>query len=423
MSIKILTEQILNKIPTIGKWQRKFILHLFPLWMVIRGRYNFTNLSRYGEYIEDTYRNNFARSFDFLTFNQKLVEQSLSKDCILAFDPVFIPKSGKHTNGVQYFYSGCAGREQWGLEFSGIAAVDLWDKTALHLLALQTIRNKKEVSKESTSTPKSPKNSLLEYYANHLISNAECLQKVSNYLAVDAFFSRSTFINPIVEAGFVVFTRLRKDAFMRYLYHGPKRKGRGRPKQYDGRINPLELRADQFTPCAKAEDGSWIAYEAIVNIRAWKRNVRLVVEHQLDEKGQIKSYKLYVCTDTEQSGGNVKHAYNSRFQIEFLYRDGKQHAGLNHCQARSEEKLFFHLNTALTCVSLAKVAYHLIPLPKAMQIDEKLKEKPFSMADIKNTLSNEFLFNRIISLFGLNPNSNKIKTIRDKFCSFGNIAA
>lgn len=415
MRVKLLTAQILKKIPTIGKCQRKFILHLFPLWLVIRGRYNFMNLSRYGEYIEDTYRNNFARSFDFLTFNQKLVEESLSKDCILAFDPVFIPKSGKHTKGVHYFYSGCAGREQWGLEFSGIAAIDLQDKTALHLVALQTL---KEDIEQNT-----PNNSLLEYYAHHLIENKECLQKVSKNIAVDAFFARSTFIHPIVEAGFTVFTRLRKDSHMRYLYHGPRRKGRGRPKQYDGRIHPLKLRADQFTACAKAKDGSWIAYEAVVNIRAWKRNVRLVVEHQLDEKGQIKSYKLYVCTDPQQSGGNVKHTYNARFQIEFLYRDAKQHTGLNHCQARSKEKLFFHLNTALTCVSLAKVAYHLKPRQQAMDKEGRFIQKPFSMADIKNTLTNEFFFDRIISLFQINPNSNKIKNIRDTFCSFGNIAA
>lgn len=408
MSIKILTEQILNKLPKVGQWQRKFILHLFPLWMVIRGRYNFINLARYGEYIEDSYRNNFARSFDFLSFNQHLVEQTLSSDRILAFDPVFIPKSGKHTNGVQYFYSGCAGREKWGLEFSGIAAVDLRDKTALHLTAIQT--NKDELT---------PNNSLLEYYAQHLISNAEQLQKTAKIVAVDAFFSRSTFINPVTEAGFVVVTRLRKDAVIRYLYHGPKRKGRGRPKQYDGRVNPLELREDQFTPCAKAEDGSWIAYEAIVNIKAWKRNVRLVVEQTFDENGQIKSYKLYVCTDIQQTGGQIKHAYNSRFQIEFLYRDGKQHAGLNHCQARSEEKLFFHLNTALTCVSLAKVVYHL----SDDFFDEVENKKPFSLADIKNTLTNEFVFNRIISMFGFNPNSNKIKSIRDKFRLFGKIAA
>ena len=368
------------------------------------------NLARHGKYIEDTYRNNFARPFDFLTFNQRLVEQTLSSDCILAFDPVFIPKSGKHTPGVNYFYSGCAGREKWGLEFSGIAAIDLRDRTALHLLALQTQFCKKE-EKDQVGKP----SSLLEYYAQHLISNAKQLQQTSDILVVDAFFSRSTFITPIVEAGFTVVTRLRKDAVIRYLYHGPKRKGRGRPKQYDGRVKPLDLREEQFVPCAQADDGSWIAYEAVVNIKAWKRNVRLVVEHNLDENGQVKSYKLYVCTDTHQIGGLIKHAYNSRFQIEFLYRDGKQHTGLNHCQARAEEKLFFHLNTALTCLSLAKVVHHLNVSRKEGQ--------PFSMADIKGALTNEFLFNRIISMFGFNPNSNKIKSIRDRFKQFGKIAA
>ncbi len=407
MSIKTLTEQILNKLPKIGKWQRNFILHLFPLWMVLRGRYNFVNLSRYGEYIEDTYRKNFARPFDFLSFNQKLVEQSLSENCILAFDPVFIPKSGKHTPGVNYFYSGCAGREKWGLEFSGIAAIDLNDKTALHLTAVQTQKEQQLIA-----------NSFLDYYAQHLISRAEVLQKISKVVAVDAFFARSTFINPMVEAGFVVTTRLRKDAVIRYLYHGPKRKGRGRPKQFDGRVNPLELHDDQFTPCAKAQDGSWIAYEAVVNVKAWKRNVRLVVEHTFDEKDQIKSYKLYVCTDTQQSGGQVKHAYNSRFQIEFLYRDAKQHTGLNHCQARSEEKLFFHLNTALSCVSLAKVAYHINGFKSDFE-----DRNPFSIDDIKNRLTNDFLFNRIISMFGFNPNSIKINQLREEFRQFGNKAA
>jgi hypothetical protein len=263
------------------------------------------------------------------------------------------------------------------IEFSGLAAIDLEDKTALHLEAVQTLRD-------------SENESLLAYYARQITSRSEKLKKISSLIAADAFFAREPFVTALVEQDFHLVTRLRKDLFMRYLYHGPKRKGRGRPKQYDGRIDPKNLRHDQFSVCAESEDGSWIAYEAIVNIRSWKRRVRLVVEHALDENGNIKSYKLYACTDTEMTGAQVKRAYNYRFQIEFLYRDAKQFAGLNHCQARTKEKLHFHLNTALTVVSLAKVAFHLtIPLEQ---------RKAFSMADIKNTHANELFFNRIISL-------------------------
>ena len=169
------------------------------------------------------------------------------------------------------------------------------------------------------------------------------MKKVSSLIAVDAYFSRAPFINALLDENFHVVTRLRKDIVMRYLYHGPKRKGRGRPKKYAGKILPKELDDEQFTVCAKCEGGSWIAYEAVVNIRSWKREVRVVIEHILDETGAVKSYRIYACTDTNMSGGEIKHAYNSRFQIEFLYRDAKQFLGLNHCQARSEEKLHFHV--------------------------------------------------------------------------------
>mgnify|MGYP003439838048 CR=1 FL=1 len=40
--------------------------------------------------------------------------------------------------------------------------------------------------------------------------------------------------------------------------------------------------------------------------------------------------------------GHIIQYYKSRFQIEFFYRDAKQDTGLNHCQARSENKLNFH---------------------------------------------------------------------------------
>lgn len=66
---------------------------------------------------------------------------------------------------------------------------------------------------------------------------------------------------------------------MRYSYHGPKRKGRGRPKKYAGKIVTMKLDDEQFTVCAKCENGSRVAYEAVVNIRSWKREVRVVIEH------------------------------------------------------------------------------------------------------------------------------------------------
>ena len=113
--------------------------NLFSLLLAMRGRYNFYNMARWSCSVESTFRDNYAKTFAWLEFNTLLVDQYLSDDLAIAFDPSFVPKSGKHTPGLGYFYSGCAGRELRGLELSGIAVVDQQDKTALHLEAIQTV--------------------------------------------------------------------------------------------------------------------------------------------------------------------------------------------------------------------------------------------------------------------------------------------
>jgi hypothetical protein len=61
--------------------------------------------------------------------------------------------------------------------------------------------------------------------------------------------------------------------------------------------------------------------------------------------------KFYFSTDLEQYGEKIVRYYRSRFQIEFLYRDAKQFTELTSCQARSENKLDFHFNAALTSIN------------------------------------------------------------------------
>lgn len=77
------------------------------------------------------------------------------------------------------------------------------------------------------------------------------------------------------------------------------------------------------------------------------REINLVVT-KIKKKGNWVN-KLYLASDLEM--------YSARFQIEFLFRDAKQHMG--YTTVRSEilkKKLHFHWNAALTSVSLIKIA-------------------------------------------------------------------
>ena len=372
-----LATSILQNQPELTACQRKFLLHLLQLWLGMNGRHNFVNMARYGDFVESTYRNNFARPVNFLGMNLELVRDNLSKDLILAFDPSFLPKSGKCTDGTGRFWSGCAGKAKRGMEFSGIAAVDLEDKTALHLLAIQTVERHEEES-------------LLDYYASILTINQEKLSKVSKYVVADAYFSRKPFVDQLLDSDFHLVSRLRTDGHLRYLYTGPKENRPGAPRKFDGRVDPRDIRTDVFTPCCQADDKSWIGYSAVVDIKSWKRSARAVIVHDLDEQGQITGHRIYVSTDIALDGGEQLHMYQCRFQQEFLYRDAKQELGLEECQAYSWQKNDFHLNVALTVGSLAKVAHHLQ--------DEQQRSKPFSIADIVTEYRNEYQAVRILTM-------------------------
>ena len=87
---------------------------------------------------------------------------------------------------------------------------------------------------------------------------------------------------------------------------------------------------------------------------------------------------------------------------------------MNSSQARSENKLDRHLNTALTAVNLAKCE-HLA--------SDDYSKKPFSMSDYKTMYHNELLMTIFFRRLGMNPDSKKNKQIINELKRYGTIAA
>ena len=87
------------------------------LFMAIPDRINFLQLGRYGCFSEQTYRNLFEHeTFDWFAFNGSIISKHLTgKRKAIAIDPSYIPKSGKKTPWIGYFWSGCAGEYKRGL--------------------------------------------------------------------------------------------------------------------------------------------------------------------------------------------------------------------------------------------------------------------------------------------------------------------
>ena len=81
--------------------------------------------------------------------------------------------------------------------------------------------------------------------------------------------------------------------------------------------------------------------------------------------------------------------------LNLRFRDAKQSAGLESCQARDERALSFHWNASFACVNLRRVL-----------VEEK-NRKPelaaFSMKSLKQRIFNEHLLELFISKLELDP--------------------
>lgn len=379
-----LVSAILAKMSNIGKWQRQFIVHLIPLFMSIRGRINFMQMSRYGRYSMTSYRNNFDKTFDFGSFNSEHIKMKGTGYHIIIFDPSHIRKSGKCTFGKGRFWLGCDNQSKLGLEIGGISVGDVEHHTAFHYEAIQT--------PNAENLKLSGKN-LIDHYADLIIKRKEELIKFSSYLAVDAYFSKKSYVDRILSnTDFNIISRLRDDAVMFYIADRQPTGKRGRPQLYDGKVDVKNPAMNHFK--IVHQDSEIRIFSAIVYVKSLQRKVKVALVQYLDESSpKIKSTKIYFSTDIDLSAWYIVKFYKLRFQIEFIYRDANQFTGLENGQARSEEKLYFHFNASLTTVSIAK-SVHYLSIPKEHR-------ESFSMADVKTIYHNQLLLERFFDVFNI----------------------
>lgn len=364
--------------------------------MSIKDRINFLQLARYTDYCEQFFRIHFENKFDFQSFNLSLILQQKVEELIIAFDPSYIPKSGKSTFGVSKYWSGCAKKAKWGLDICGFAAVDVIRKTAFHINAIQT--------------PPLPNMTLSDHYCSLLKENYLYFKELSLYLVADAYFSKSQVVKTVLSLGMHFISRLRDDANLRYIYRGEQTGKKGAPKRYDGKVDPRSPNMKHFSKIVVSDE--LIIYCAEVYSVAFERNINLAVA-VFSKDGREIARKLYFSTDPEMDAKKIVSYYRSRFQIEFIYRDAKQNCGLTHCQARSENKLYFHFNAALTAVNLAKIEW--------LQSNPPAKQS-FSMSSYKTMYNNDLMLGLFIHKFGINPNTKKNIQIIKELRNYGKIA-
>src|SRR5215510_4497946 len=374
--LMILVNDILKQMPGLGQPQRKFLAMLFVTLLVLRGRVNFRNLSRYCDYSERTIARQFREPFDWPDFHQRVLMTALDphSELISAHDASFIPKSGKPTFGLGHFFNGCASRAERGLEISTLAVVDVTRRYALTLAVSQTPPGEEAAKAE-------PNETRVDFYTQQLRAHRHRLPPGVTYHCVDGYYAKKKYIDEVVSLDLLAITKLRSDADCVFLYTGPHPKRRGARRKYAGKVNFQAL--SRFEDLGTMEEEPHLhLYTAVVWHKTLKRRLRLVV--LLNRKDPAKPRFIVLgSTDPELNGHKLVELYAARFQIEFLFRDSKQFTGLLDCQARAEGALDVHFNASLAALKLVRA--------QALCMQQGQTSHVFSMASWKQCHFNERL--------------------------------
>jgi hypothetical protein len=364
---------------------------------MLPGHATFRNMSRYSPYHERTFARWYDTPFDWVSFNKAAITEVVppEHEQALIIDASFVPKSGKHTYGLDRFWNGSHSRTEKGLEISTLAWLDLTGNCAYCLSVEQTPPSSGSSDSEATR---------MDVYLDQLRRVVEAHDlSVLRYVLTDGAYSHQKFVAGVVDLGMHQIGKLRADANLRYLYHGPKRPGRGRQKTYDGKVYFSDLSRFEFLD---TEDDHIVLYHQVLNHVQLKRNLQVVIVVHT----QRNRYAVLFSTDIDLEPLRLYRAYKARFQIEFIFRDAKQFTGLSDCQARSKTKLDFHFNASLSAMNIAK-------LEARQQRGDT--DEPMSMASLKRRAFNQHLLDRIVEHLANGQSLEKFSPDYEALCSYG----
>jgi hypothetical protein len=263
-----LLQNVLHSLKKTKKPQYKFVTHLLGLMLMLPGHATFRNMSRYSPSHERTFSRWYARDFDWVSLNQAAITEAVppEHDQALVMDASFVPKSGKHTYGLDRFWNGSHSRAEKGLEISTLAWLDISDNCAYCLSVAQTPPSAETADPETTR---------MDVYLDQLsrVITTHDLRFL-RYVITDGAYSKQKFVAGVRALELHQIGKLRADAHLRYLYQGPKRPGPGRQKTYDGKVNWSDLSRFERLD---TEDEHIVLYHQVLNHVQLKRDLQVVV--------------------------------------------------------------------------------------------------------------------------------------------------
>jgi putative transposase len=347
---------------------------------------------------------------------------------LLAADEVVISKVGEQTYGVGQFYSGLAGRVIPGISFFALALIDVQQRYAYPLQAEQLLPPMAtsaplEVSaKRAPGRPKGSKNhtkttphlspELLVLKAMLAQAKTRLAPLSITYVILDGKYGTYPATWTVTQTGFHIISKLRHNAALFFPYDGPK-PARGPMPRYGTKLNPAHLPTDALVSTQVEGDYGVSTYQMRLYHKDHPDLLNVLVVLKTHLKTGRQGHVILFSTDLTLSPEHLLDYYRLRFQIEFVFRDAKQHWGLDDFMNTTPLAVTNAVNFSLLMVNLA----HVLLLP------HRHHQPDFSVLDLKAHFRAHRYLTETINLLPEAPPPYLISRIWQRLSALGGIRA
>ena len=334
------------------------------------------------------WREMFAKFFETHIFNTE-------HEYILAGDETVVSKSGAETFGIDRFFSGLKGKVIRGLSFFVVSLVDVRERKSYPLSVKQNLL-KSEAEKQASKSRRKRKRRLPKAVRGRskgsrnrdknevnlspeLLRINEMLQSLGKfirhfmkvkYLAMDGHFGHHQAVLMARINDLQLISKLRRDAALYEKYAGIYG-GRGAKKKYGTRLKYDLLPLGYLRESKQEKDIITNYYQGIFLHKEFGCELNVVIIVKINVQTKKMGHAILFSSDVELDWEKLVEYYSLRFQIEFNFRDAKQHFGLED----------FMNTTEVGVENAANLAFMMILL--SAKLIKNRQEKQVGINDLK----------------------------------------
>jgi hypothetical protein len=357
----------------------------------------------------------------------------------VAGDEVIVTKAGKHTHGLDRFFSSVYGKPVPGLAFFALSLVSVQRRRSFPMRVEQVVRGDAEKAaskakaatkktqapcerrrlgrpKGSTNKPKAPVTLTPELVRIKAMLTA-LLHLIATVLSVtslvlDGHFGNHNALHMARQCGLHLIAKLRCDAALSFPYTGPYA-GRGPRRKYGHKVDYDHLPVHYLKETTMEGHIETRLYQMQLLHKAFVHPLNVVIIAKTNLRPQARAHVLLFSSDVALAYTSLVDYYGLRFQIEFNFRDAKQYWGLEDFMNVTPTGV---TNAAHLSLFMVNVAYRL-------RADSHLPDPDYSVLDLKADCRGAKYVEETIKLLPEKPEPILLAKILNQVASLGRIHA